>query len=156
VYQEREKQVMDLGGQGSSIIILILIFAVMYFVMIRPQRKKQKQVEAMRAGVSSGDRITTIGGLKGKVVRVTDDAIMIEVGPDKVRMEFMKWAVSKVEDKGAPVSGAGKAGKAEPEPKEEPAEEEAEAPKTIKKPKRLGFKEPESDAEEADDKETGE
>jgi preprotein translocase subunit YajC len=52
------------GGQGGSMIILILIFAVMYFVMIRPQRKKQKQVEEMRAGVKSGDRITSIGGIK--------------------------------------------------------------------------------------------
>jgi preprotein translocase subunit YajC len=136
--------------------MLVLIFAVMYFVMIRPQRKKQKQVEEMRSGVKSGDRITTIGGLRGKVVRVTDDAIMIEVGPDKVRMEFMKWAVSKIEDKGAPVSGTAKAGKAEPETKDEPAEEEAEAPKTVKKPKRLGFKAPEPDAEDATDKDTEE
>jgi preprotein translocase subunit YajC len=145
-----------LGGQGGSILILILIFAVMYFVMIRPQRKKQKQVEEMRAGVKSGDRITTIGGLKGRVVRVTDDAIMIDVGPDKIKMEFMKWAVSKVEEKGAPVSGAAKAGKAEPEAKEEPAEEEAEAPKTVKKPKRLGFKASGSGSGEAGDKETEE
>ncbi|MDR1293162.1 MAG: preprotein translocase subunit YajC [Clostridiales Family XIII bacterium] len=145
-----------LGGQGGSIIILILIFAVMYFVMIRPQRKKQKQVEEMRAGVKAGDRITTIGGLRGKVVRVTDDVIMIDVGPDKVRMEFMKWAVSKVEDKGAPMGAADKSGKAEAEAKEEPAEEEAEAPKTVKKPKRLGFKAPEPDAEEEGGKEAEE
>jgi hypothetical protein len=82
------------------------------------------------------------------VVRVTDDAIMVEAGPDKVRMEFMKWAVSKVEERGAPKSGAEKARKPEVEAKEEPVEEEAEAPKPVKKPKRLGFKEPESEAED--------
>jgi preprotein translocase subunit YajC len=144
---------------GSSIMpvaMLVLIFAVMYFVMIRPQRKKQKEVETMRAGVKSGDRVTTIGGLRGRVVRVTDDSMMIEVGPDRVRMEFMKWAVSKVEDKGAPMSGADKASRSEPEVKDEPVEDESEAPKVVKKPKRLGFKAPESDAEEADDKETEE
>jgi preprotein translocase subunit YajC len=136
-----------MGGLGESgpIIMLVLIFAVMYFVMIRPQRKKQKQVEEMRAGVKAGDRITTIGGLKGRVVRVTDDAIMIEAGPDKVRVEFMKWAVSKVDEKGAPKSGAGaRTEKEETSPDEEPAEEKAEAPRTVKKPKRLGFKSPES------------
>jgi preprotein translocase subunit YajC len=139
------------GGGITPIIMLVLIFAVMYFVMIRPQRKKQKQVEEMRAGVKAGDKITTIGGLKGRVVRVADDAIMIEVGPDKIRMEFMKWAVSKVEEKGAPASGAAKAGKPEPEPEEEPAEEEAAAPKTVKKPKRLGFKAPEQAGEAAEE-----
>jgi preprotein translocase subunit YajC len=131
-----------LSGQGGPIIMLVLIFAVMYFVMIRPQRKKQKQIEEMRSAIKAGDRITTIGGLKGKIVRVTDDAIMIEVGPEKTRMEFMKWAVSKVEEKGAPGQSAGtKPGKAGTAPAEEPAaEEEAEAPKAVKKPKRLGSK----------------
>jgi preprotein translocase subunit YajC len=140
--------------------MLVLIFAVMYFVMIRPQRKKQKQVEEMRAGVKTGDRITTIGGMKGRVVRVTDDAIMIEAGPDKMRVEFMKWAVSKVEEKGAPKSGAGtKPEKADLAPKEEPEPEleaeEAETPKAIKKPRRLGFKAPESEADEPSEENEG-
>jgi preprotein translocase subunit YajC len=135
--------------------MLVLIFAVMYFVMIRPQRKRQKQVEEMRAGVKTGDRITTIGGLKGRVVRVTEESIMIEVGPDKIKMEFMKWAVSKVEEKGAAKSGgASKPAKAEPVEADEPEVEEEEAPKTVKKPKRLGFKASESEsAPEADDEE---
>jgi preprotein translocase subunit YajC len=135
-----------LGSSGGSIVVLILIFAIMYFVMIRPQRKKQKQVEEMRSGVKPGDRITTIGGLQGKIVRVTDDSITIEAGTDKVRLEFMKWAVSKVDEKGAPKSGAAaKVDKSGSAPEEEPAEEETEAPKTVKKPRRLGFKEPEED-----------
>jgi preprotein translocase subunit YajC len=143
-----------LAGQGGPIIMLVLIFAVMYFVMIRPQRKKQKQVEEMRAGVKTGDRITTIGGMKGRVVRVTDDAIMIEAGPDKMRVEFMKWAVSKVEEKGAPKSGAAaKPEKADVAPAEEPEPEApaAEAPKAVKKPRRLGFKAPEDGADESNE-----
>jgi preprotein translocase subunit YajC len=128
------------GGSGSIVqfLPLIAIFAVMYFVMIRPQRKKQKQVEEMRSNVKTGDRITTIGGLRGRVVRVADDVITIEVGSDKVRMDFMKWAVSKVDEKGAPKSRSEERA-SEPE-KEEAPEPEAEAPKTVKKPRRLGFK----------------
>jgi preprotein translocase subunit YajC len=132
-----------LGTNGSSILILVLIFAVMYFVMIRPQRKKQKQVEEMRAGVKTGDRITTIGGLKGKIVRISDETLMIEVGPDKVRMEFMKWAVSKVEEKGASkgkTSDKSDKVEAKAEEIEAETEQEEEAPKPVKKPKRLGFK----------------
>ncbi|MDR0596252.1 MAG: preprotein translocase subunit YajC [Clostridiales Family XIII bacterium] len=145
------------GGSGSSsagggfmpIIMLVLIFAVMYFVMIRPQRKKQKEVEQMRSAVKPGDRITTIGGLKGKIVRISDETIMIEVGPDKVRMEFMKWAVSKVDEKGA--------AKSRPEKTEakDDEDEQEEAPKTVKRPRRLGFKsaddEGESNGEGADE-----
>ncbi|MDR0519535.1 MAG: preprotein translocase subunit YajC [Clostridiales Family XIII bacterium] len=142
------------GGSGGSsgymsIIMLVLIFAVMYFVMIRPQRKKQKEVEQMRSAVKPGDRITTIGGLKGKIVRVSDDALMIEVGPDKVRMEFMKWAVSKVDEKGAPKSKPMDAAKDDAD--EEGQEDDA--PKTVKKPRRLGFKP--AEAEESAEAEDG-
>jgi preprotein translocase subunit YajC len=156
--EERKYYDMEgLGGQAGPIIMLVLIFAVMYFVMIRPQRKKQKQVEEMRAGVKSGDRITTIGGLKGRVVRVTDDAIMIEAGPDKIRVEFMKWAVSKVDEKGVSKGGTSAKQEKADEPSREEPEEEAEAPKAVKKPKRLGFKAPESaedkPTEDAEDKE---
>jgi preprotein translocase subunit YajC len=142
-----------LGGSGGQILILVLIFAVMYFVMIRPQRKKQKQVEAMRSGIKAGDRITTIGGLKGKIVRTSDESIMIEVGPDKVRMEFMKWAVSKVDEAGAGKSKTSdKSAKVEATADETEIEadqeQEEEAPKAVKKPKRLGFKP--ADAEDSD------
>jgi preprotein translocase subunit YajC len=129
-----------------QILILVLIFAVMYFVMIRPQRKKQKQVEEMRSGVKSGDRITTIGGLKGRILKVSDETIMIEVGPDKLKMEFMKWAVSKVDEKGAPKSRSAEKAEAQAEEAEAAADmEQEEASKTVKKPKRLGFKSDENE-----------
>jgi hypothetical protein len=81
---------------------------------------------------------------------------MIEAGPDKLRVEFMKWAVSKVEEKGAPKSGAAaKSEKADVAPidvpEEEAAETEAEAPKTVRKPRRLGFKAPESETDAPQD-----
>ena len=90
-----------MGGSMFSILILVLLFAVMYFLMIRPQKKREKETKAMRAGVGVGDEIVTIGGLCCKVVKTKDETIVVQVGPDKVKMEFMRWAVSKVVKQGS-------------------------------------------------------
>jgi len=84
-----------------SILILVLLFAVMYFLMIRPQKKREKETKAMRAGLGVGDEIVTIGGLCCKVVKTKEESIVVQVGPDKVKMEFMRWAVSKVVKQGS-------------------------------------------------------
>lgn len=78
----------------SMILILALMFGVMYFVMIRPQKKKQKEEEAMRDNVQIGDDITTIGGIMGKVVSVKEDCLVIETGADRNKMRIARWAVS--------------------------------------------------------------
>ena len=90
-----------MGGSTFSILILVLLFAVMYFLMIRPQKKRERETKAMRAGVGVGDEIVTIGGLCCKVVKTKDETIVVQVGPDKVKMEFMRWAVSKVVKQGS-------------------------------------------------------
>ena len=90
-----------MGGSMFSILILVLLFAVMYFLMIRPQKKRERETKAMRAGVGVGDEIVTIGGLCAKVVKTKDETIVVQVGPDKVKMEFMRWAVSKVVKQGS-------------------------------------------------------
>ncbi|MGX8774111.1 MAG: preprotein translocase subunit YajC [Bacillota bacterium] len=90
-----------MGGSMFSILILVLLFAVMYFLMIRPQKKREKETKAMRAGIGVGDEIVTIGGLCCKVVKTKDETIVVQVGPDKVKMEFMRWAVSKVVKEGS-------------------------------------------------------
>jgi preprotein translocase YajC subunit len=116
--------------QLISMLPIILIVVLMYFLMIRPQRKKQKQTETMRKGIKPGDKIVTIGGLKGKVVKTFDDALTIEVGSgtSKARFEVMRWAISSVGDQqGGAGAGAGATAK---------KEEEEPAPK--KKPKKLG------------------
>ena len=77
-------------------IMLIAMMAVMYFAMIRPENKRKKEADAMRASLQVGDVITTIGGIVGKIVHVTDDNIVIETSDDRVRMELAKWAVSSV------------------------------------------------------------
>ena len=84
-----------------SILILVLLFAVMYFLMIRPQKKREKETKAMRAGLGVGDEIVTIGGLCCKVVKTKEESIVVQVGPDKVKMEFMRWAISKVVKQGS-------------------------------------------------------
>lgn len=82
------------AGMGSLFIPLILMIALMYFLMIRPENKRKKQAEEMRSSLKKGDQITTIGGIVGKIVHVTDDNIVIETSDDRVRMELAKWAVS--------------------------------------------------------------
>ena len=78
----------------TFILMMVLMFAVLYFFMIRPENKKKKEAEEMRNSLKSGDKITTIGGIVGKIVSVKDDTIVIETSADKVRVEFKKWAVS--------------------------------------------------------------
>ena len=83
-----------LGGLGGTFFMLIGMFALMYFIMIRPENKRKKEAEQMRSALKAGDEITTIGGITGKVVSVKDDRFVIETGADQVRIEFAKWALS--------------------------------------------------------------
>ena len=76
---------------------LVLVFAVMYFVMIRPENKRKKEAEQMRSAVKTGDEIVTIGGIIGTVVNVKDEKIVMETGADQVRIELAKWAISSNE-----------------------------------------------------------
>lgn len=87
------------AGAGSASMMslmlpLVLMIALMYFLMIRPENKRKKQAEEMRNSLKKGDQITTIGGIVGKIVQVTDENIIIETSDDRVRMELTKWAVS--------------------------------------------------------------
>ncbi|MBE6963081.1 MAG: preprotein translocase subunit YajC [Ruminococcaceae bacterium] len=78
------------------IITLVALFAVMYFMMIRPEKKRKQKAQEMRDNLKKGDVITTIGGIIGKIVAVKDETIVIETSEDRVRVEFTKWAVSSV------------------------------------------------------------
>ena len=80
--------------QYASIIMVIIMIALFYFMMIRPENKRKKQAEEMRNNLKKGDQITTIGGIVGRIVMVTDENIVIETSEDRVRMEVTKWAVS--------------------------------------------------------------
>jgi len=82
------------GGLASPLIMMVLMFAIFYFMLIRPENKRKKEAEQMRSAVKTGDKITTIGGIIGTVVNVKDDKIVIETSADQVRMELAKWAIS--------------------------------------------------------------
>ncbi len=83
--------------QYSSIIMLVLLGVVMYFLLIRPQRKRQKEEQKMRNDLRIGDEITTIGGIVGRVVNVKEDVIIIETGADRNKMTLKKWALQSNE-----------------------------------------------------------
>ncbi|MDD7673892.1 MAG: preprotein translocase subunit YajC [Oscillospiraceae bacterium] len=82
------------AGLGSTVIMLVLMLAVFYFMLIRPENKRKKEAEEMRSAVKTGDRITTIGGIMGTVVHVKEDRVVLETGADQVRIEIAKWAIS--------------------------------------------------------------
>lgn len=83
------------GGMGfTTIIMLVAMLGVFYFMMIRPENKRKKEAEQMRSGMKVGDEIVTIGGICGKVVHIKEDKFVIETSADQVRIEFAKWALS--------------------------------------------------------------
>lgn len=82
------------AGGGSMLIMLVVMLAFMYFMLWRPESKRKKEAEAMRNGLKKGDQITTIGGIVGKIVHISEETIIIETSEDRVRMELTKWAVS--------------------------------------------------------------
>ena len=85
------------GSLASTVIMLALMFAIFYFMLIRPENKRKKEAEQMRSSVKVGDHITTIGGIIGVVVNVKDEKFVIETGADQVRIELAKWALSSNE-----------------------------------------------------------
>lgn len=72
---------------------LILVFVVMYFIMIRPQKKKDKEVQAMRSSLQVGDEVITVGGIIGRVVSLRDDTVVIETGTDRSKLRILRTAV---------------------------------------------------------------
>ena len=94
---------VDPNGAGSWMYYLVtfgplvLIVVLMYFILIRPQRKKQKEEQKMRNSLRVGDEITTIGGICGRVVNVKEDGLIIETGADRNKMSIKKWAIQSVD-----------------------------------------------------------
>lgn len=79
---------------SSVILMLVLMFAMLYFFMIRPENKRKKEAQNLRDSLKVGDVITTIGGIVGTICKVDESTIVIETSADRVRIEFTKWAVS--------------------------------------------------------------
>ena len=72
---------------------LVLMLAVFYFMLIRPENKRKKAAEQMRDNLSLGDEIVTIGGMTGKIVQITEETVTFETGEDRVRIQIKKWAI---------------------------------------------------------------
>ena len=87
------------GILNSGILPIVIILVVFYFLLIRPENKKKKEIANMRNSLAVGDKITTIGGIIGRVTNVKDDQITIETGNDKSKLRLAKWAVSSVDKK---------------------------------------------------------
>ena len=83
------------GSMATSLIMMVGMLALMYFMLIRPENKRKKQEAEMRAALKAGDVITTIGGVKGVVIDVKEDRFVLETGADRVRIEFAKFALSE-------------------------------------------------------------
>ncbi len=116
------------GNIWATILPLVILIAVMYFLLIRPQKKREKEVNAMRSGVQVGDEIITIGGICGKVVKTKEESLVIQVGADRIKFEIMRWAVSKVVEESAKP-----AARAHEEDAEEPEVKKSSKPKKLKK-----------------------
>ena len=82
-----------------SIVYMVALFAVFYFLFIKPQKKKEKQLEELRSSLEVGQMVTTIGGMIATVAKVEDEIVTLEVGPNRTKMPFRKWAISSVEEK---------------------------------------------------------
>ena len=136
---------MDGGSANTGLMqigFLVLFIAVMYLMLIRPQKKKERAINEMRSSVQVGDEIITIGGICGQVVKTRGENLTIQVGSDKVRFEIMRWGVSKIVDSSARPSGSKKS-----RPTDE--DDEPEARRSLpKKMKRADEEGPEEDGDD--------
>jgi preprotein translocase subunit YajC len=83
-------------GQFGGIPLLMLMFVAMYFLLIAPNQRKQKKWSTMLAALKPGDRVTTNGGIRGVIVTVKDDVLIVRTQPDGVKLEFVKSSVAAV------------------------------------------------------------
>ncbi len=113
------------GLMGSPIILIILMIVIFYFMLIRPENKRKKEAEQMRSALKKGDWLTTIGGLYGKVVAITDRTIVLETSEDRVRVEFLKSAISSVGTLDEQAAAAQRKGKKAAAAPAEPVAEES-------------------------------
>ena len=89
----------------TTVIMVVALIAIFYFMLIRPENKKKKEAQQLRDSLAVGDEVTTIGGIVGTICHVKENSIVIETGADRVRIELMKWAIA---NKGAQTEEAAK------------------------------------------------
>ena len=82
-----------------GLVMWVVVFGVFYFLLIKPQKKKDKQLKEMRENLKVGDKVTTIGGIIAHVAKVEENAVILEIGPNRTKVPFEKWAIGTVESK---------------------------------------------------------
>ena len=80
-----------------GILMWVVCFAIFYFLLIRPQKKKDKQLKDMRNNLNVGDKVITIGGIVANVAKVEEDVVILEIGPSRTKVPFEKWAIGSVQ-----------------------------------------------------------
>ena len=141
------------GQYGGSFVILAVFFILMYFLLIRPQKKREKKAREMQETLKTGDKIITIGGIVATVVKPKESSVIISVGADKTRFELMKWAIrTNVTAIGGDIDAADSPN---PQPKKDEkkeAEKKAEEVQPKRKPVKMLKKN--SDGDSGDGKDT--
>lgn len=86
------------GSMVQFVVMMVVLFAIMYFMIIRPQKKREKLTQQMLAALTVGDKLVTIGGIHGKIVQIKDDTLVLETGSaaDKSYVKVARWAVKEV------------------------------------------------------------
>jgi preprotein translocase subunit YajC len=82
--------------QLQAFILPIGLLVIFYFFAIRPQRKKEKEIKEMRSSLRVGDEVITIGGIMGKIIKLKDDYVTLEIGSAKTKLDITRWAVGSV------------------------------------------------------------
>lgn len=96
---EGEVPAANAGDMWTMPLMLVVFIGAMYFFMIRPQKKQEKQIAEMRNNLMVGDEVTTNGGILGRVVHVKDDVVTLETGADRLKIKVRKWAIATVDKK---------------------------------------------------------
>ena len=92
------------GGGFIGFLPIVVLIPIMYFVMIRPQQRRQKQWQEMLGSIKAGDRVTMAGGIRGIILSLKDDTIIIRVAPDGIKLEVAKSAIASVTQEGPSAS----------------------------------------------------
>ena len=85
------------GGSWITLVMLALVFVAFYFFGVRPQKKQEKQANDMRNSLTIGDEITTIGGIIGRVVKITEETVVIETSRERTKLHILKNAIRSVD-----------------------------------------------------------
>ena len=101
------------GSGAVGLLGIVFLFVIMYFLMIAPQKKQQRQDAEMRSSLAVGDEVTTIGGIIGKVISIKEETFVLETTKDRTKIRFLKGAVRNIDVKIADVAAAQAAEKAE-------------------------------------------